>query len=244
MSPPEIYPVWTPELAAMQHEASAFDLESRALRARVEAAVWGSSGPMLDYLVARHTGEAAGHRFRAAELRYDARGGMTKEQARRRFEPGARWAYRAGAQASAPLCSIRWASADASYLCLAPGPSGRDTFLPRRADMTRANGWLFLDLGQGAEPGRCAELTAGYARRHGLAEIKPGWRHEPGMRVVFSAGLGEVPVVPFAAWRCECGFEADKPDCHRIMGDPSATAPYCTLRWTRNADYAPPGGWP
>jgi hypothetical protein len=71
----EIYPVWTPELAAMQHEANAFDLESRALRARVEAAVWGSSGPMLDYVVAMHTGAAKGHTFRARELRYDANGG-------------------------------------------------------------------------------------------------------------------------------------------------------------------------
>lgn len=44
--------------------------------------------------VASRKGRAGGYEFRAEELRYDARGGMTEELTRRRFEPGAQWTAR------------------------------------------------------------------------------------------------------------------------------------------------------
>lgn len=98
----------------------------------------------LLYLAAGHDGAAMGHAFRARELRYDARGGMTEELARRRFEPGARWT----------LAGIEFVIDRLNIFGL-PLAHFRDVGQPaERADMTRANGWLFLGLGQGAQLGR------------------------------------------------------------------------------------------
>lgn len=86
--------------------------------------------------VAKEVGLAAGLLFRAAELRYDARGGMTEELERRRFEPGAAWLLRG---------VVRWVT----------GQSVRfhgimveldDLTAFELGTMTRANGWLFLGL--------------------------------------------------------------------------------------------------
>lgn len=82
---------------------------------------------------------SAGLAFRAAELRYDARGGMTAALERRRFEPGARW-------------SAHWKRSEVATVTGTFESYGSlivrtDTFFPKAAAaMTRANGWLFLGL--------------------------------------------------------------------------------------------------
>jgi hypothetical protein len=78
-----------------------------------------------------------GYTFRARELRYDARGGMTEELARRRFEPGARWSV-----------NVAELVVDRLNIFGLPLVHFRDVGRPvERADMTRENGWMFLDLG-------------------------------------------------------------------------------------------------
>lgn len=92
---------------------------------------------------ARNIGAAKGFAFRAAELRYDARGGMTEELARRRFEPGAAWL----------LCGVvRWVTGQGvRFHNIMVEFDDRTAF--DIGTMTRANGWLFLGLG-GANGGR------------------------------------------------------------------------------------------
>lgn len=80
---------------------------------------------------------AAGLAFRAAELRYDARGGMTAALERRRFEPGARWSI------DGETCDV--ACRDANGLRV-DSDRWTDGFFVRASEMTRANGWLFLGL--------------------------------------------------------------------------------------------------
>lgn len=119
------------ELAARHHVRAASVETDEAFRLKRCAAA-------CDRRWAQDMGTAYGFTFRAEELRYDARGGMTEELARRRFEPGARWSV--DGQECAVVCrdesglrvdSDRWA----------------DGMFVRAADMTRENGWLFLDLG-------------------------------------------------------------------------------------------------
>jgi hypothetical protein len=94
--------------------------------------------------VAREMGIAAGLFFRAAELRYDARGGMTEALERRRFEPGARWLCRGivfesyGYDVEQPWMVRLQASI---FGCI-ESPD----------EMTRANGWLFLGLSDCSPP--------------------------------------------------------------------------------------------
>jgi hypothetical protein len=91
---------------------------------------------------AAESGAAAGLFFRAAELRYDVRGGMTAELERRRFEPGARWLCRGivfesyGHDVEQPWMVRLQASI---FGCI-ESPD----------EMNRANGWLFLGL---SDPG-------------------------------------------------------------------------------------------
>lgn len=110
------------------------------------------AGAALD-CAADAAGLAKGYTFRARELRYDARGGMTEELERRRFEPGARWSVN-GAELVVHRMNIFGL----------PLVHFRDVGRPvERAAMTRANGWLFLDLGtagQGPPGGRVTESTA------------------------------------------------------------------------------------
>ena len=69
---------------------------------------------------------------------------MSEELARRRFEPGARWSVN----------GIEFVIDRLNIFGL-PLAHFRDVGQPaERADMTRANGWLFLGLGQGAQLGR------------------------------------------------------------------------------------------
>jgi hypothetical protein len=85
-----------------------------------------------------NSGTAYGLLFKAAELRYDARGGMTEALERRRFEPGARWLCRGivfesyGYDVEQPWMVRLQASI---FGCI-ESPD----------EMTRANGWLFLGL--------------------------------------------------------------------------------------------------
>lgn len=70
------------DVFAEMHRVSAADLRKAAGEMPQE-----EQGLLV--IAARQDGAAAGHAFRAEELRYDARGGMTAAQAARRFEPGA-----------------------------------------------------------------------------------------------------------------------------------------------------------
>jgi hypothetical protein len=86
---------------------------------------------------------AKGYTFRARELRYDARGGMTEGLARRRFEPGARW-------------STRWTPGEV-FTVRRLDRSGLvarvhfDRCFPESLDtLSSGRGWLFLDLGDAA----------------------------------------------------------------------------------------------
>jgi hypothetical protein len=90
---------------------------------------------------ARAAARAKGHTFRSRELRYDANGGMTEELARRRFEPGARWSV--DGEECAVVCR------DESGLRV-DSDRWTDGMFVRAAEMTRENGWLFLDLGEDA----------------------------------------------------------------------------------------------
>lgn len=93
---------------------------------------------------------AAGYAFRARELRYDARGGMTEELERRRFEPGAAWEHRTDVVRRLELIMVApgglaWLRVHGTWSAGQSVPCG---------EMTRANGWLFLDIGQGTQLGR------------------------------------------------------------------------------------------
>lgn len=101
-------------------------------------------------MAARKSGIAAGLFFRSAELRYDARGGMTEELERRRFEPGARWEHRASVVRRLELLMV--APGGLAWLRV-HGTWSAGQSVPCD-EMTRANGWLFLGLGQGAQLGR------------------------------------------------------------------------------------------
>lgn len=91
-------------------------------------------------MVAEAEGAEAGFTFRARELRYDARGGMTEEQARRRFEPGARWL----------LHCIELVVERPNIFGLPLVHFSGISRPVELGEMTRANGWLFLGL---ADPG-------------------------------------------------------------------------------------------
>lgn len=110
------------------HECMAWNLEYRAETLAKEAA--------------RAQGGAKGHLFRAEELRYDARGGMTEAQAARRFEPGARWSV------GGEECEI--VSRDESGLRVDSQP-WQDGMFVRASEMTRENGWLLLAVAPVAE---------------------------------------------------------------------------------------------
>lgn len=90
-------------------------------------------------LAVQDMGTANGLALRAAELRYDARGGMTAALERRRFEAGARW-------------TTRWSPGEVFTVRYQREPHDGpwvhfDMCWPERlALMTRENGWLFLGL--------------------------------------------------------------------------------------------------
>lgn len=127
-------------------EREARDLE-RGARCRVHAAAHEgdeegrhrAAAELCGRRVAQDMGAAHGLAFRAAELRYDARGGMTAALERRRFEPGARWSL----DGEEHTIGQADASGLERHLC-----SAEDLTLHwERIDrMTRANGWLFLGL--------------------------------------------------------------------------------------------------
>lgn len=114
-------------------------LDRLAHRNKVRAANYRDSIREALDLIEEAEGTAAGYAFRAAELRYDARGGMTAALERRRFEPGARWALDGEEHTIGQADD----SGLERHLC-----SSEDLTLHwERIDrMTRANGWLFLGL--------------------------------------------------------------------------------------------------
>jgi hypothetical protein len=88
--------------------------------------------------VAKEMGLAAGLFFRADELRYDARGGMTEALERRRFEPGARWTtlWSEGEVHTAWRREERHDEARIHF----------DNIWPATVELMTGNGWLFLGL--------------------------------------------------------------------------------------------------
>lgn len=127
-------------------EIVASDLE-RAARSRIrsakldlDAATWHRHAANADeQAAAHHMGIAAGLFYRASELRYDARGGMTEALERRRLEPGARW-------------TTRWSDGIVHTVWRREERPEEvrihfDNIWPSSSElMTRANGWLFLGL--------------------------------------------------------------------------------------------------
>jgi hypothetical protein len=114
-------------MTAKDHELIAKSLKSSASMYRKLAGNQRSrvrTDEDLEAAAVACDGAADGHTFRARELRYDANGGMTEELARRRFEPGARWSLY-------------------GFVVIVDQPVNR-------AELTRENGWLFLDLGDAA----------------------------------------------------------------------------------------------
>lgn len=87
---------------------------------------------------AHHHGRAYGLAFRAAELRYDARGGMTAALERRRFEPGARWLCR-GIVFESYGHDLEQPWMVRLQACIFGCIESQD-------DMTPENGWRFLGL--------------------------------------------------------------------------------------------------
>lgn len=105
----------------------------------LEAQAWGigySREAALEE-AARLDGMALGYAFRAAELRYDARDGMTAATERRRFEPGARWAQHGRA-----LVVLR----DSYAFGLPWVHFQHQTQATELGEITRENGWRFLGL--------------------------------------------------------------------------------------------------
>jgi hypothetical protein len=105
-----------------------------------EADVHAFRGEAVAREAMRNIGAAKGFTFRARELRYDARGGMTEELARRRFEPGARW-------------TTRWTPGEV-FTVRRLDRSGLvarvhfDRCFPESLDtLSSGRGWMFLDLG-------------------------------------------------------------------------------------------------
>lgn len=106
--------------------------------------------------VAEADGYAAGYTFRAAELRYDARGGMTKEQARRRFEPGAVWSVR----------GVKVVVKGESYFHGAPWAHFHGRQPEEFGGMNRERGWRLVALAPAAPPRRpvcprCLDIEPG-----------------------------------------------------------------------------------
>jgi hypothetical protein len=131
-------------MTAKDHELIAKSLKSSASMYRKLAGNQRSrvrTDEDLEAAAVACDGAADGHTFRARELRYDANGGMTEELARRRFEPGARWSV--DGEECAVVCR------DESGLRV-DSDRWTDGMFVRAAEMTRENGWLFLDLGEDA----------------------------------------------------------------------------------------------
>ncbi|MGK3995143.1 hypothetical protein [Sorangium sp. So ce1024] len=116
-----------------------------------------------------------------------------------RWQPGAVWEHRAGSPVDVMRCTLRWVSADHSYACMAPGPHGRDAFLPRTAEMTAANGWRYV--GRPASEARAEEPPATHTEtcdggvkvtapvEMSLSEVWAALSTSPAFRVCLAADL-------------------------------------------------------
>lgn len=124
------------ESTARTFERAARNFVHAAAHERDQAAHHRSVADLCERRAAQDVGNAHGFAFRAAELRYDARGGMTAATERRRFEPGAAWLLR-GVTRWVTGQSVRFHNIMIEFDDLTAFELGT---------MTRANGWLFLGL--------------------------------------------------------------------------------------------------
>jgi hypothetical protein len=135
-------------MTAKDHELIAKSLKSSASMYRKLAGNQRSrvrADEDLEAAAVACDGAADGHTFRARELRYDANGGMTEEQATMAFAPGATWTLY-----GEPLTVE---SNDANGVRL-DHPGRQDGLWARASAMTREHGWKLVALA--GEPARDA----------------------------------------------------------------------------------------